>query len=449
MLKTKNGQAIAVEELGWDNALGVIDALLPEFTDALRQCIPIRKLKEEGALRFYKASYPFGNDIIANRKCYLPLCNGGRIAFDDPQLPDFLREDLAYNPKLEDPVGLIINKNIESYINVNEIAQPHSIISCGQILGIPRATGIINNDPTTSSILSLNLSSGSKTAFILPKVAAQYHFRDLRRTYGIAMPPPTSPAEHWKIFVEIAKHTKNAWQCEVLYFPRKMIKLLTTPECAVLALYLLNVHRSTYNIWHNVAHIWNAHFDGIERHKYLNKYHMESLYIAKYLFVLAANSAVGFKPATTNDSVPLSLIQEAYANGYNSKSTIIMEPAKLSINSSDPIYYSLNHNLPFTQSTVDGAPKKRSYITLLEEIIRLVEIYRKTILITPDIPSSLYDIATSAEFSYYHTIAQEHLNIKDARLLVNEDARFSYNQHNEFPRHSAFLKGCIRISRKN
>ena len=448
MLQTKDGRAIAVEEMTWEQTLLLISSVLPEFTKIAKVDKSIKQLDEDGTkYTFYKASYQFGNKIIEHKKCYLPLCNGDTISLDDPNLPDSLREDLAYNHIFQDPFGLMLNKSSEFYIHINNDIQPHTLMHKGQIFGIARAIDSSASE-STSSILAMNLNAGSRSLFMLPKIGSKDNHIHLQKKYGLRQTAPTFSDNHWEIFVDIAKYAKSTWRCEIIYFPRKWIDKLKTPEWARLIVYLINMHRTSYNIWHNIAPIWNAAFGSIEQEKEMTQYYMQSLDIAKRLFMLAANSAVGFSPAIDDNMAPINLLQEAYASDYKSPSTIIMEPTKFDIKSGSPIYYSINHPASVARHMLENSSKK-SQIMLLHEVMRINEIYRKTILSTDKMVSSLYEVVQNTKFSYYHSNPLNYDNILDSDLIAKSDARFSHNKQKEFPKHSSFLKGCIKIACAN
>jgi len=273
----------------------------------------------------------------------------------------------------------------------------------------------------------------------------------LREHYGIPQEVPESLTAHWQIFVEIAKLTNCPWRAEIIYFPRKLIRKLQESSCADLVNCLMQLHRASYNIWHNVSSVWNNAFYDIEQAQHLTNYPMYSLNTAKHLFILAANSVPGFKPATNDTSAPISLITDAYINVYKiaqkNNNAVIMEPATFDPRQSLPIYYSLNHPT-FIQNNLE-ASRKKSHITLLEEIRWVSDVYVKAILATKMNVKSLYDVAHDTDFTYYHSTPQGYKNILDAELIAKEDQRFiTEQQPGEFPNNSPFFKGCIKISRK-
>ena len=437
---------IALEELNLNDLVKALIEINPEFAGL------VEELMGDEEYTFYKASYPFGARIIEKGKFYLPFVEGGSIAIDDPDLPDNLRRDLGYGSS-ENPLALVLENAAEFYLPSHQRIQPHLVLRKGQMFGIPRAIDTNTGTTLTStSALIYNLNAGARSVFMLPKISDQINHAKLQEYCGTQLPLPMSTQDHWKVFANIAKQMSSKWRFVVLYFPRNWINKLKTREWAELAHLLQRLHRESYNILHNMSAIWNNTFHDIEQERYLSNYPMPSLDTAKHLFFLAANSALGFKPATTDELAPFSVIKEAYLNGYNKiarqkYAPIIMEPTGFNVNDKSPIYYSLN-NPTFAQNNLDGA-KKKSQLSWLEEVRFITESYLKVIIEEKKHIESLYNAVKDVNFSYYHSDPQNYANITNAGLLEKEDPRFMKGQEELFPTNGAFFKGCIKISAKD
>lgn len=441
MLKTKDNRDIAVEELNWNDVVNTIAATNPDLAKTMKF------LNDDENYVFYKASYQFGDKIIKNGKCYLPLDGDGSIEFDDPELPDTLRANLSYVEN-EDPLGMILSKNSEFYLPGQELLYPQQIVQPGYMFGIPRAIED-NVSNTASSVLELTLHAGNRSLFMLPKISDQIGHNKIRDYYDTETLAPDSLQDHWALFVDIAKRSKSPWRCEVLYFPRAWINKLKSDEWAAVAKRLMMIHRGSYSLWHKVSDLWEKVFEEIENEKKLTSgYSAPALNNAKQLFMLAASIASGFKPATNDDSAPISLIADAYTTVYpkltkQNQKAIIMEPAKFDMQDGNPIYHSINLSTKDLQ-----ASRKKSQISLLDEIRIVTEVYTKAILNDKSNVQSLYDIVKNTEFAFYHIDPANYPKILKAELLATEDLRFTNGDSSSFPVNSPFFKGCVKISRK-
>jgi len=440
MIKTIDNIEIGIAKLKTNEAENLLKLLRPDLTKVM-------KSYDLDDFSFYKVSYPFGSPIIDAGKCYLPLANGESIEFNDPRLPKELADDLGYDPMTEDPLAVILSKNSEFYLPTRDTIMPHAVIHPGEMWGIPKAI-----DSDADSSLIWNLNAGARYLFTLTRVTSQPMHNKLQKTYGIQSGIPFSPLEQWAVFVEIAKCAKSPWRCEVLYFPRKLINLLKTPEFVEMSDCLQKIRRESYNIWHNTALTWDTVFNNVEVEKYLTHYSPYALSTAKQLYLIAANSAPGFRPATDDDSAPIKLLQEAYTKVYGladgGQSSVIMETTNLAPDDRRPVYYSLN--CPMLAKHNPDTFKGKSFITLLDNIERIVRACQEYIPLNKPRIQSLYNTSVSTNFSFYHSNSdpEKNTNILSHELIAKEDKRFTRNNKEAFAASSHFFKGCIKIEHK-
>lgn len=445
MLKTKDGRILNVEELSADKVNLILQQLLPDFAE-------IMESYDLNDFKFYKASYPFGSNIINNNKCYLPLADGSSIEFNDSTLPDSLAQDLNYNPINEDPLAVVLSKNSELFMPSGDRIMSHAIIHPGELFGIPRAVDPKGIPPSSSSLI-WNLNAGSRYLFTLSRATSKVKHSKLQKSHEVREEAPSSSEKQWAIFVEIARYEKSSWSSEILYFPRKLIDKLKEHEWSKMANHLQLIRRASYNVWHNTMLLWDASFNSIEHRAKISHYSSYAFSTARQLFLIAANSALGFRPATNEDSAPISLIKDVYNNIYglteDGHSDVIMEPADFKSDKDQlPIYYSLNY--PLLAKHNPETFKGKSLITLLDNVERITRAYQRYIPTNePSIPS-LIDIVNSTEFAFFHSMSDQQVykNILNNAIIAEEDSRFIKNQHGEFAEHSQFFKGCIRISHK-
>lgn len=444
MLTTKNGLELSVKELSWDDAYPLVKSVLPNLSQVMESY-------DNDDLKFYKAMYPFGAKIFNGGKCYLPLANGNEIDFNSEFLPDTLAKDLNYDLKREDPLGLLLSKTSELYLETESRVMSHSIVNPGYVFGIPRAIDPDDNVhmPSRSS-LTWNFNSGARTIFFLTRITAKSKHEKLSKELKIKALVPESTEEQWQVFTEITRSLNTPWYSEVLFFPREFIHRIRKAESFQLANFLMMLHRGSYNVWHNTALIWNAVFSEIEQKKHLTHYSMYSIFTARQLFLIAANSAVGFKPAMNDKSAPYSVIKDIYNKIYGFKdeglSDVMMEPGTLDVTKTDSIYYSINNPMlaEYTPDTFKG----KSLISLLEEVFHIVKIYQENIISDHSQIESLYKVAKTTTFTFYHVNSSDgvYKDIQDSKLLANEDDRFtSFGAF--FPETSSFFKGCIKITK--
>lgn len=445
MLKTTDGLELNVEELSWDEVHPLIRKVLPNLSKMMESY-------DNDDFKFYKATYQFGAKIFHSGKCYLPTLDGNVIEMNDQSLPDRLAKNLNYDTTSEDPFGIILSKQSELYLETGSRAMSHAIVNPGYTFGIPRAIEPEGFNEHSRSSLAWNLNAGSRSIFFLTKISSKLKHEKLCKTLKIRTKMPEHIEGEWSVFTDIVKALDSKWCSEVLFFSRDFVKQVKKMESFQLANYLMMMHRSSYNVWHNTALIWNAVFSEIEQKKYLTSYSMYSIFTARQLFLIAANSAVGFKPALNDEAAPFSEIKKVYNESYgfmeDGQSDIMMLPSNLDLKIEDSIYYSVNNPMlaEYTPDTFKG----KSLISLLEEVMMIVRTYQESILSNHSNVESLYKIASTTVFSFYHgsTNDDNYKNVLSVEELALHDGRFLEASNGIFPDTSGFFKGCVKITRK-
>lgn len=447
MIKTKDDRLIDADELVWEEARLMIQPFLPELVEIIDELAPSADYK------LYKARYPFGAKIIDKTEAYLPLNDGRMISFNDSNLPQTLINNLSYDSKTSNPVGIVLNKSSEFYLSIGNRIMPYMIVSPGEIFGLTRIL-----DKTDMSSLPLphvsffiwELTSGARSSFMLPKITESLSHNKLKKAYNLTQDKPTSYQDHWDIFRNIAQIRKADWHSEFLFFSNKWFERLTDPSWLKLYCYFLRNNRQSYEFWRNILS-WQITFNEIEQTKNL-KFSSYTLDTAKHLFAIAAGVLPGFKPSTDESAIPVKTLQQAYVDGYglNDYWPVIMEPALFSLSTKQPVYYSLSY--PTLAQYDATALKGKSIISLLDELEFVIDKYLTGIKDNPLATSTSLDkTAMMIDFNYYHHDPASYNNIKDSSLIPNEDNRFVLQNHNggEFPKHSSFLKGCVKLGPKH
>ena len=231
------------------------------------------------------------------------------------------------------------------------------------------------------------------------------------------------------------------------FFSTKWIKKLGDPECLELFGYLSQVNRYLNRVWHN-APKWTAIFNEIEQDRRIAHYSSYAIGTARHLFNMAAGCVPGFIPAIGDGSAPVKLIQDIYLDVYELDDhwPVIMEPAQLSPGKT-ALYYSLNY--PTLAQHNPTTFKGKSIISLEDDLKYVMERYCSSILVEAEAQSpSLYGVALNTEFSFFHTEPGGHSGIKNNQDIPKEDKNFEcrHAANATFPVHSAFLKGCVRLS---
>jgi hypothetical protein len=438
--KTKNNVNLNVTELDWSEArllLQNVDAKLAAIIDSL-------PIGDDFAM--YKATYPFGVDIIKNGMLYFSTTDGNSIAYNDINMPDNLVSKISYKKSIESPVGIVLDKTAEIYLTAENKPFPLKVLSPGSILGL---SSIVNRNNINFYLNPFETTvAGARNSFMLAKISDVMRHRDLKLAYKISQNRPQSFHEHFLVFKDIAKAEKTNWHCEVLFFSNAALKEINTPSWVALSDYLSAKYIASSGSYRLVE--WGRFLGYIEQKRTL-RFTAPVLNLAKQLFAIANGDELCFSPAINDNSLPLNLIQYAYTHGYGLKdySHIIMEPQYINPSQENSGYYFYNYStLPQLEFEAPGTSKK-SIMNFIKDVKFVIEAYQDSldnnVLVEQSFLSYLSKIV---EFSYYHDEPDSDKNIRTIDEFFNEDARFLYNQSGDFPRSSPMLRGCVKIAYK-
>ncbi|MBP9742336.1 MAG: hypothetical protein KBD37_03160 [Burkholderiales bacterium] len=443
MFKTTEDRTIDIEEINWDSASKLLQNLHPNLVKVINNVSP------DTSLTLYKASYPFATPVINRGNIQLPLAEGGTISVNSDSLPPQLANDLHYGNNNRTPLGVLLNRNAEFYLPIGDRIMPYEVLSPGNMFGLAKIVDSVINrrrQHSNSSPFIWNLNAGARSIFMLSKISNAVNHRKLKKVHNLSLNQPDGYPEHCLVFEDILKNGSSQWRLEVLYFSNKWLDKLSDPAWSLVYNELLNIHRSSYKMWHNEILIWHTAFNLIEQSSNLSVFMPYALATARHLFVIAANSAPGFRPATDELSAPILTLQEAYIKNYElTNQPVIMEPAQFVGGSNLPVYYSLNY--PTLAESNAKILRSHSNIRVLEQIQCVVKKYQEGILANcENSPASLYHAASTVQFSYYHNDPTDYKQISNSALLFDKDSRFSHGKKNDFPFSGAFINGCIKIS---
>lgn len=435
---------INIEILNLDELISHIEHLHPELVHAFKKSEISKKY------RFYKAKYRYGDKILSKKDIYLSLSDGGSVCINNAEISKELQEDLQYDTKTQDPLALFLTKISEAYFHKKNVLHSSSLLAPGNFIGIPRALNVGNS--ARSTITDVEINAGCRSSFMLSKISHKNVYKKISKITGIDISVPTSYENHWPSFVDIANALNSEWCCEVIYFPRNFIEDLKTIELAPINVGLNNIHTKTYNIKHSAGNIWNLlYFAELEKDKLLQKNNLFYLDIVKHLFMLSANSAIGFQPATSDETAPNSVIQDFYKTKYGLENTLIMEPTTFNYKLPDqkPVYLSLNYQDIMTKSL--DKSKKKTNLSILNEIQYLHNLYLQYIAKESSLrDSSLYELTKQVCIDHFHSYSLDSTtnHIINIENIFLEDERFS-NSHADLEsiKTAAFFRGGIRFKK--
>jgi len=431
-----------VEEFTWEDVRLNVKKLDPEFAKTVDQIRP------DPTHRILKVKYPYGYDILKQRKIQIPHHNRKSIALAESNLAEKLKKDFDYNHAL--PIGMVLKNAAELYLDFKGRIMSYRRFDPGKIIGLTSLfdKGYSYDYPS----LLWSISSGARSTFMLPKISDENRHNQVRNFYKFSLSKPTTLYHHWDIFKAIANsiQAESPWYTEILFFSKKWFAHQDEAAWIPFNDYLLQL------AWKRTAYRRNQYFlntiASILQEKKEIKFTLATLESVMHLVAIGLGETPGFRAAINDHFLPKSVIEKAYLETYGiNYAPIIMEPSNFYLSNphEPPVYYSLNYPSSLYFSLKGN--KKYSIVHDLYEIGRVLKKYTQE-LMSQDLGlqgSYLEYFAQNCNFTLYHTNTEGYPSIQNTQWLESEDANFAALKLDqfEFPKSSLFFNGCIRIAK--
>lgn len=413
------------EELAWDAVIDDIQAVDEQFAEIIRAIKPAKNFS------FIKMRYQYGDFILKKGELHLPY-DGSTLPIGSHKIPDELKRKLGYSSV---PMGLILNKTVEVFFETEDRCMPSKVFEKGTIFGLWEA---FDREPSEFIKKVWNLTAGTRSVFMLPKISDTVSHNRLKRDYAVCAYPPKTLLGHHGVFTEIAKKARSDWHCDVLFFTKDW--LMDQDNLLFVKLHkrwLREAWNQSYNCRSQMSYdaAWEEFSKELSRRNY--KPRAGSINVIKHLITIGEGTFPGFIPALEDESaLPLALIQKAYKDSYSLKNyaPIIMHPHHMK-KKGESVYYSLSMpTQPGYFAQTSAAP---SIMGDLRELKQLIGILQNLTL------------DKMIEYHFFHSDKDAFGEIRQASDIPLEDRRFDayFKKYQEswFCDNSHFWRGCIRI----
>ncbi|PIQ42770.1 MAG: hypothetical protein COV52_06225 [Gammaproteobacteria bacterium CG11_big_fil_rev_8_21_14_0_20_46_22] len=433
-----------IEEMGWEQARELAKKGCKELLSIIDEINPDKELT------LIKVRYPFGSIIVQDDVLHLPIDNKTTAPIND------IRIDRKWQAKLKYcsiPMGIIIKNSLEVYREIDE--KVFSVALSGPNTGIEM--GPVEHFGSTAAY---TVSSGARSLFMVPRISKATSHKKLRREFGVASPAPKRLVDHWQIFKEIyaSENFGETWECELLFLTKKWDEHLKKnyPHWLKLKCYIRKKaweHSELGRRKVMLDVVWQQ-ASGVLTRKGLkpDPYVVDTL---KHLIFIALGGISGSRPANGDDFAgPLNKIQEIYTDIYGLENQIptIMRPYSFSSSEGKPVYYSMQ-----TPMLLSSTPNFRNMSSNIEDMRELIN--TKQFVFEQDYGNlkidntKFNDLIGRIKFNYFHgemyAYGQE---IRPTKEIPLSDPDFLYtpqkNNNGAFADNGAYIRGCIKISKK-
>lgn len=435
----------AIQELTWQDVCEEIKNINKPLYDIIERVAPSSRM------RFIKVRYQFGDLIVDNGVFQVPGARGELVPLTDPSVPSSLAAHLSYSAI---PLGIILGKTIEIFIDLEHEIIPLNAMVKGMLFGVFELLDAMAND---FSHPPWSVAAGVRSAFLLPRISEKSRHLKLCRKFNVPNTVPKTLQEQWPIFYSLSRmsEVKRDWQCEILFLSSEWFSQpKSAPDWLQLQNYLY------FHSWRQAQFARDSVSLGLIWKKFATILAERSLrprpYLAdtvKNIIAIARGAAPAFIPADdSQDALPSKWIQQVYVEGYGIKDYLptIMHLSNVRFEKpGGAVYYSLSY--PILLAGAESGRVATAIMTDIRDLKLLLQTLEQAIF-SKDIMIN-YNPLYNVSFEYYHTEHDHFEELQPSNLLAEVEPRF-LNDLSAYPDRvfcssSTFLRGCVRICVKN
>lgn len=405
----------------------------------------IDRLNPSSTHPFYVAHYLYGDMIVDKGVFQVPNKNCQLVPLNHASIAKEVKEALGYNKMI--PTGVISRNSIETFFFTQEHTTPVSLYSEGELVALWH---VLEGNDTFQTGSLWNISSGARTAFMLPKVTDKASYRALKAEFNIHQ-YPYSLNEHWDLFKQLSQHRSftEEWSSEIIFFSKSWFENTDDPAFMELMNYFLKQVWDS-SLFRRNQFVLDYAFSQLQQIKNLkpNPYLADT---AKHLLSIGAGSAPGLTPAISSKALPIKGLQKVFLDVYGLKRYAPSILHTHHIQKNTPVYYSLE-----TPTTTTFSPRSNRLSSKMVDMRELKYIIEnlltelaKNSLKVEETP--LLQLAETIQYKFYHSDNDKHGEILNIIELEGSNRIFKTNHLDnssqyEFPESAPFFRGCISIS---
>lgn len=436
-----------IEILTWADVRDKIAAVNPQLAEL------IDTIKGVNKYQVVRATYPFGDDIIYKGNFFFNI-DGRSVAYEEDAVPDAVKKILNYSWRAN-PFGMVTKNSIESHINHAQHILPFRLLLPGKTFSLYT----IFDDPNHSFLITglYSTKSGCRSLLMLPKITHALSSARLTKKYGVTKYLlPKDLSDQWDLFNEIAHSPEfnTAWESEIILFSYEFINPIR--ETLEFRYKLLS------GVWQEMAFlrneksynfIWSIFFDTLPLSLKNDTFIIQTV---KHLILMAMAQAPGFIPEDSNLSGPISELIDVFLNCYKIRFHLPVFMRLGNYDGVNPVYYSL-----YKSTFIYEAPERKVAKQTVNELLKIRSMLFSFIdyILNNRFEHSLedtvlYKTLAEVEFHFYHPDGEGEIRTNVEELL-NTDKRFTNLPYPniadydlQFPIHSIFFHGCVRIRPK-
>lgn len=407
-----------MSELSWDKVKTDIARVNKRLYTVLETIEGIQNML------FTVLEYPYGQIIADEHYFYLPNTGGKLISV---------------------PFSMILEKNLEMFIEFKGKASTHQIYKEGDFLSISSLYHSSNNHHPTDI---LQISSGARNTFLLSPVADARPHKSMEKYFKAEIPVPDILENHYLTFKHLSEAANCEWRSKLLVFPSEILALIKEHKLPALLSLVMefdtnqNSYYANLPFYNYLMAFVRANNPEISQNEFTNN-------AINQLITIGTGQVPGYGLAVNDDLLPIDFITETYQNIYKSKYTpFIMVPVHFDKN--NPVFYSIiKEEMAFKPSSFSNKPQRceliyDTYLLYAEKIKKLSHFTS-----TP-----FFESATELDLTLFH---EKNNQVTNNLFKLPRETIFSYDPRfleisnklgysmDQFPSKTTFLVGCFGI----
>lgn len=432
----------------WAKVRERVHKVAPEFAALVDDVNPGKDMP------LFLAYYSYGRSKGDTSNVILPRMDDGDYRLTKNEAPKEVFKYLGYGSDSA-PFTMVLEKTSEMFTDIKDqqVTSPRIVYQPGDFFPLSRFFTTHQRRYSPNAILTG--TAGARSVFLLPEIGSLSHHAHLQRDFGIQSAPIKLLHEHHALFKELANHTlvNCDWKSCLLMFSEKFLQsIIKEKKWLPIKDYILQYgwNKTDYD---RCQFYYDVIFSTIQRKRNLrpNPFVLDTV---KHILKISLGVIPGFSPLTTDDLLPLTILQEIFIESYGLKHTpTIMGPQHYIFEKDKhPTYFSLQYASP----DIFAPTSRTSSSTVFEirELAHVIEVLQQELSRDDSLCADTVfkDLMRTLEFSYYHNRPDQHRVMRLSKELETLDPRFQRmptkykTQQAAFASDSKFFRGCVAIS---
>jgi len=438
---------VIMQEQTWNDVREDVTKVNPELAHIIDNLAP------DNSYILYRLKYPFGKMIFNNGIVNIANRFHQLASIKDYSVLDTVKKNLTYRII---PMGLVLDKSIEIYIETMARVIPLTIVRPGQLFGVWETF-----DPPKSYFnrTAWTITSGGRSLFFLQNISEASKFKKIKKMFGLRAPIPKSFKDHWQTLIKIyqSPYFKTEWESDILFFTKKWQERLNTKnDWITLQNYLYKVCWEQSRFW-RLASMWTFIWQQFAQELKAKNiaYSPYQLETVKHIITCGVGALPIFKPLDqSNDLAPVTAFKEIFAKQYESNYfPTLMGTFHFSMHVPNTFgYYSINE-----PSLIEGAPRGREITNVMQFTREVKELYQyfKELVLNNKLAvenTPICEFVKKTDVNFFHTSPDAFGQLHMPTFIPKDNPAMclpkKYNNLH-FCTSSAFLRGCIRLATNN